>query len=632
MWSQLLSNFKYRLIKRFWFVTLPIWRRRKLWVRVLLCLAVGLVALEFDEFKSFDTRLYLRGQNGKNTDIILINISEDERKLFFQSQSPSAFADNHRPDNLYWNKNTWTQILKNILSQNPKAVAVTFLFGDNIASPQLSQEQTKLFFHPKLIWNSYLDRRGEISPPRFSNEYNDNIGVGDLQVDSDGVLRHFSSPQVPTPHIAARLSNKMDPRPSIEYVFPTKRLINFRGSAQSFQQVGLAQALSPPSPSFFKDKLILIGANNSPGDQFLTPMGLMNRNEVIAHITDNILHRRWVDHLDDEWYSLYLALLLILSLWIMGRYPSQATALFISTLFIITLAFSIWMFDSHFLWFPVFSPFIQLFFTWIVFMGLQASAVERKNWRLRREQLYLRKVEELKGNFVSLISHDLKTPIAKIQGVTDRLITQNPEHEFSEDLQSIRSYSEELHRYIRSILQVIRVESKDFRLNLQSAEINTAIETAIEKLLPLAMDKKIEIKMELEPMFSIEFDPTLIQEVILNLIENAIKYTPEQGHVTVCSREIKDKIYVDVIDTGEGINKEEQKNIWNRFVRGKEQDLKTKGTGLGLYLVKYFVELHGGQVFLQSRPQEGTKIGFWLPLESQIEIEPVKMIEEEDDL
>ncbi len=627
MWSK----WKYRLLKRFWFLALPIWRRRNIWLRVFLCWTVGLVALTFDELKSFDTRLSLRGQNGFVPDIVIIKITPEDRKKFLQKNNYLQFSDNHLPDNLYWNEKTWVNILNLLLEQKPTAIAVTFFFGDNIPKTSLSQEQEKIFTHPTVIWNTYLNRRAQTLPPRFSNEYGDNIGIGDLQADDDGILRHFSSPLIGIPHIAARISEKIDPRPSIEYVFPTSRLINFRGATNSFSEVSLSQVLLKKlSPDFFKNKLVIIGSGTAPGHQFLTPLGLMNRAEIIAHITDNILHRRWIEHLDYEWYILYLFFLLIVSLIIMRRYPSQSTIVFITALFICCLGLSIWLFDAYYFWVPIMSPLIQLSFTWMIFMGLQASIIERKNWRLKREQLYLRKVEELKSNFVSLISHDLKTPIAKIQAVTDRLITENNEYDFSQDLKSIRNYSEELHRYIESILKVIKVESKDFKINLQIAEINETIEAAIEKLSPLAKEKYLNLTVELEPMFSIEFDVTLIQEVIINLIENSIKYTPKGGSITISSKEIKGKIVVEVADTGTGITQEEQKNIWNKFVRGKEQDLKTKGSGLGLYLVKYFVELHGGQVSLKSTHNKGTKIGFWLPAESDIDIEVPSNVEDDE--
>jgi signal transduction histidine kinase len=253
----------------------------------------------------------------------------------------------------------------------------------------------------------------------------------------------------------------------------------------------------------------------------------------------------------------------------------------------------------------------------VVLIGYQATTIERKNWVLHREKKYLEELEQLKNNFISLISHDLKTPIAKIQAIVDRLTTNPKNNEIMGDLQALRLSGEELNKYIQSILKLLRVESRDFKIIKEVSDINEVIEDVLQQLRPLAAEKQIVLDTFLEPMFSVEFDATLIREVILNLIENAIKYTPTTGVVKIESREVDNHIEVDITDNGEGIKPEDLKNIWGKFVRGSNQDLKSKGTGLGLYLVKYFIELHGGQVKLESQYGVGTKVGFNLPIDSE---------------
>jgi signal transduction histidine kinase len=259
--------------------------------------------------------------------------------------------------------------------------------------------------------------------------------------------------------------------------------------------------------------------------------------------------------------------------------------------------------------------------TWIIFIGYQASRIERKNYQLQQEQKYLQELEQLKNNFVSLISHDLKTPIAKIQAIVDRLLMQNTEGELNLDLRSLRLSSEELNRYIQSILKVLRVESRDFKVNKEVADINETIEEALQQLAPLAREKSIRIQSELEPMFSLEYDPVLIKEVLINIVENAIKYTPDGGSIHLVSKETDDAVFVSVTDTGDGIKPEDLDKVWGKFTRGSDQDLKTKGSGLGLYLVKYFIELHGGRVTLESQWGQGTTVSFRLPLQEDAEEE-----------
>ncbi|NUN07229.1 MAG: histidine kinase, partial [Bdellovibrio sp.] len=247
--------------------------------------------------------------------------------------------------------------------------------------------------------------------------------------------------------------------------------------------------------------------------------------------------------------------------------------------------------------------------------------IEQKNFHLQQEQEYLQELERLKNNFVSLISHDLKTPIAKIQAIVDRLLTQHQDPDLNQDLRSLRLYGDELNRYIQSILKVLRVESRDFKIHTEVGDINEVIEEALHTLRPLAREKNVAIHTALEPMFSLEFDTTLIKEVIINLVENAIKYTPPGGRIEVISEESEDHVHVIVKDTGEGIKPEDLEKVWGKFTRGSDQDLKSKGTGLGLYLVKYFIELHGGKVRMESSLGQGTTVAFTLPLDTETETE-----------
>ncbi len=235
---------------------------------------------------------------------------------------------------------------------------------------------------------------------------------------------------------------------------------------------------------------------------------------------------------------------------------------------------------------------------------------------LEQEQKYLQELEQLKSNFVSLISHDLKTPLAKIQGVLDRLKKANdPILQPQEDLKSLEDSTGELNRYIQSILKVMRVEARDFQLNKTSTDLNEMIESVVQSLRPLAEAKNLQLVLNLEPLFLVDLDATLIREVIQNLIENAIKYSPQNKKILLHSFETpENEVGFEVHDEGEGIPPEELSSVWGKFVRGQNQSLRSKGTGLGLYLVKYFVELHAGRVTLQSAVGKGTTVGFYLPL------------------
>jgi len=305
---------------------------------------------------------------------------------------------------------------------------------------------------------------------------------------------------------------------------------------------------------------------------------------------------------------------------VLNVYPQSIA--FVCLLWFGTLltALSLWVFDSFYYWMPIVSPLVELIIAYIIFVGYQLTLKETQAWRLEREKVLITELEQLKNNFVSLISHDLKTPIAKIQAICDRLLASQQVPETKEGLQSLRKESQELHRYIQSILQISRLESSKLEIRREPMDLNALVENVFDQMGPIIRDKGQSIVKELEPMFSIEIDGVLIQEVILNLIENASKYTPAQGQIKVRTQEVDDKVIFSVQDNGPGISKEDQERIFEKFFRGQAQ-AHTKGTGLGLFLVKYFVELHGGHVFLESQSGQGTRVGFTLPLNHQMAAE-----------
>ena len=392
--------------------------------------------------------------------------------------------------------------------------------------------------------------------------------------------------------------------------------INYKGH-KLFAEVSLSDALSDSLPqTFFKNKVVIIGVEKSVNSQIQTPMGLLARHEFWAQVTENLSNDSFIRKFSSPIYALFLLGLCILAVLAFTSYPQSVSLFLLLWLMTFASAFSAWVFDSFYFWIPIVSPISLLIFVWVLFIGYQALKIEQAHSRLQQQQNYLAELEQLKNNFVSLISHDLKTPIAKIQGVLERLLSQ-PEisKEIGSDLQSLKEYSEELNRYIQSILKVLRVESRDFKIIKETADINGVIENVIERLGPLALSKNILLQAVLEPMFLIEIDVTLMTEVFLNIIENAIKYTPQNGQVVVRSYETETEVCVEITDSGEGIGPDDQDVIWKKFTRGKTQDYKTKGSGLGLYLVKYFIELHGGDITMQSELGKGTTFLVKLPIE-----------------
>jgi signal transduction histidine kinase len=226
-------------------------------------------------------------------------------------------------------------------------------------------------------------------------------------------------------------------------------------------------------------------------------------------------------------------------------------------------------------------------------------------------------VEELKTNFVSMMSHDLKTPLARIQGMTDVIARDdNPLSPLQADaLMSIQKSGEELANFITSILNLGRIESQEIKLQLVTRDINALLEDVIHRHDFLAREKHITVVKELEPLFSVRMDVELMRQVFSNLLENAIKYSREGGRVLISSEEANGRIVVQIADQGTGIAAEELPNIFMKFYRSKDARISTiRGSGLGLYLAKYFVELHNGVISVDSTVGAGTSFTVDLPM------------------
>lgn len=573
---------------------LRVYRRRGFVLRGLICWLMGCLILINDEVSSYDQRLQIRGDQPASNNIIIVNlkISDLDKSNHFREFSESS----------YWDEAVWSELIKTLLKGQPKSISITAYFPEGIGNTN-----DPVFKNNVIYWATNSTFR-----PIGANLTNSNIGNAEFIREDDGFIRRFLSASSDLPHLAEMATNV-----SLRSGW-IPRFLNYRGGERAFTQYSAKDILNKKvRPEAFNQKIILIGIDGLSSFQQQTPLGIMSRTQVIAHICDNLLKNRWILRAPNWGYAALLFFVMILSVFIITQYPQSIALAFLLWLGLLIVSVSVWVFDSYYFWIPLASSISVIVFCWIIFVGYQANKMEKKTWQLEQEQVYLRSLENLKNNFISLISHDLKTPIAKIQSISDRLLTQELKSEVINDLKSLRLSSEELHRYIQSILKVLQVESRDFRLNKETFDINELIEQAVLQLMPLVQEKNLTLITKLEPLFSIEADSTLMREVLVNLIENAIKYTQPGGEIVVISSEESPFLVVEIQDNGHGIPPSDIELVWKKFVRGKDQEMKTKGTGLGLYLVKYFIELHGGKVFLESEINKGTKVTFTLPLENQ---------------
>jgi len=589
-------------------------QKRGFLLRALLCWVFSVFLLKFDENGTYDIRFQLRGEQKISQNIVLITFKTSEFSKRYDEKIRSLINVNEiteLSDSFYWDRELWAELLDKILEQKPAKIGITLYFGNNIGDLRLTERENKTFKDPRIIWAANSNEPEKLSLPIAARADKSNIANIETLKDDDGIVRRLFLTPGQIPNIAERMFSS-PPR----YTSSNLPIINYKGRGL-FTEIFFSDVLSGNlPPDYFKDKIILIGTEKSNNSQIQTPIGLLSRHEFWANVTENLYTNSFIKKFSSFIYAIFLLFLTGLAILIITHYPQAIALVFFVWLATLTAASSAWVFDSFYIWIPIVSSVSLFAFVWVLFIGHQALKMERAHAQLQQQQNYLAELEQLKNNFISLISHDLKTPIAKIQAVLDRVLTQGPlTAELQADLSSLKDYSEELNRYIQSILKVLRVESRDFKILKETADINGIIENVVKRLGPLARSKMIELNLNLEPMFLIEIDVTLMTEVFLNIIENAIKYTAVAGQVQIKSYETDTEVCVEITDTGEGIAAEDQEMVWKKFARGKSQDYKTKGTGLGLYLVKYFIELHGGQISMRSVLNQGTTFIVRLPIE-----------------
>lgn len=230
-----------------------------------------------------------------------------------------------------------------------------------------------------------------------------------------------------------------------------------------------------------------------------------------------------------------------------------------------------------------------------------------------------KRLEKVRQDFISNVSHELKTPLTSIKAMVEVLLEGGAEDsKLRKDfLENINQEVDRLSRLVSDLLLLSRLESDREFLNPVPTDFVTLINRAVSRFQPRAMKEgltlSLDIKGEIPPL---KVDVNYIDQVISNLIDNAIKYTPSGGRIDVIVEDIGKGIKVSVRDTGIGIPKEDLPRIFERFYRGeKSRNLSLGGVGLGLSIVKHIVEAHGGKVGVESEIGKGSTFYFIIPKE-----------------
>ncbi len=232
-----------------------------------------------------------------------------------------------------------------------------------------------------------------------------------------------------------------------------------------------------------------------------------------------------------------------------------------------------------------------------------------------RDITRFREAEELKSTFVSVISHELKTPVALIKGYVSTLRRDDAtwEREIIQDsLAVIEDEADRLTELIENLLDASRLQAGALSINLADVDLPALARRIAERFQTQSSRHSIVVS------FPSDFPVVLADEdrlgqVLSNLISNAIKYSPQGGEIRVAGKVLPEQVIVCVRDEGAGIAPGDLPYVFDRFYRASDASRTTKGAGLGLYLARAVVEAHGGRIWVDSKPGEGARICFSLP-------------------
>lgn len=594
---------------------------------VLITILLAPFKLDVLEYTAYDTRLQLSPRPRVSEHVVLLPIEHETLKRL--KREPEALD--------------WAVVLQKLAQAQPAAV-VSFVNPSQIQGSYddltlLSEVARRLpfSFGENDLPKTGLAKLDALAAPFENLPIEPAPKTADRTVlAKDGVTRRliltYENQFTLHPRLASQFNGLQNPasyQGAFEFLDSTQMLIRFRGKG-SYPKVNFIDVLEDKlDPKAVRGKIVLIGKDTmeTASDYVTTPLSkellALSQLEMHANILDTLIFNQ-APRFSPEWIKILLTFLvaLVTMYIVLSVRPGKGLLMLFSgvTVFLIVsllvFAVSSWVL-------PVAHPLVAVFICYYFVIPYRLIVENRKSWEYYQKNRLLTQVEELKSNFLRMMSHDLKTPLARIQGMTE-VIRKEPgplSETQQRAIETITESSEELTDFIGSILSLTRIESKELKLQLRSRDVNQLIRETVKKHDFHARRKGIEIVMELEPLFSIKVDEDLLKTVFANLLENAIKYSPENTKILISTEEIENEVLVQVADQGRGIPVEETPHIFDRFFRAKNSRGNTAGNGLGLYLVRYFVELHNGRIEVESEIDRGSTFTVRLPMNLNSETE-----------
>lgn len=256
--------------------------------------------------------------------------------------------------------------------------------------------------------------------------------------------------------------------------------------------------------------------------------------------------------------------------------------------------------------------------TWRAQQNLEKK-VEERTQELTRALNELKAVSKRKTDFISSVSHELRTPLTSIKGYAAILLSEKLGKipaEIRERLDKINRHSDELAHLVNDLLDIARIESGRIIMKKEFVNLKNIVEEVVDLLSVQFKERQIDFSFNIpEDANIILADRSQIGRVFINIIGNAIKFTPQKGKVTIGSHKLDKAIQIDIVDTGCGIPEEAQEVVFEEFYRVENPiNQEVKGTGLGLALVRRIVEAHNGKIWVKSKINTGSTFSFTLPI------------------
>jgi signal transduction histidine kinase len=245
--------------------------------------------------------------------------------------------------------------------------------------------------------------------------------------------------------------------------------------------------------------------------------------------------------------------------------------------------------------------------------------LRRHNEALEEENRRVREVNQLKSEFVSLVSHELRTPLTAMSGYLD-LLLEDPGAQSTAKQQEllgiVNKNTERLIKLLDDLLDFSRIESGKVELRISAVDIVAVITEVVRLLQPQMEAKDQRLSFDRPPTLpAVAGDIDRIRQILINLLSNAHKYTPQGGQIWLTARTENGWVRIDVRDNGIGLSPDEQAHLFDRFFRVQQPATqRVEGTGLGLPITRVLVELHGGRITVTSAPREGSTFSFTLPV------------------